>query len=261
MGTAGGYEVPWKRVWITGASQGIGRALALALAEFGVHVAVSARNQEKLEQLADQSRHLTGSIQAFPLDVTDRHAVAKTVNHIESSWGEIDLAVLNAGTFIAMDAAEFDCDTVAQQLDLNVMGVCYCIEPLISHFLPRKRGHIAINGSLAGYRGLPRSGGYGASKAALINLAESLKLDLNSYNIKVQIINPGFVKTPLTDKNDFDMPFLMESDKAAQAMIRGFKSSRFEIRFPRLFGFILGTLKRLPYGLYFSLIQKWMYKS
>ena len=246
----------WQIVWITGASQGIGRALAVALAKEGVNVAASARSINKLNELVADTCHLPGEIKVFPVDVTDRVAVSSVIEHIESSWGPIDIAVLNAGTFIPMDSAHFDCDVIQRQLDLNVMGVCHGIEPLVQRFVERQKGHIAINASLAGYRGLPRSGGYGASKAALINLAESMWLELKAHHIKVQVINPGFIKTPLTDKNTFPMPFLMDCDKAAAVLVRGLRSSAFEIRFPLLFGLILGFLKHLPYSLYFKLVSR-----
>ncbi len=246
---------PWSLVWITGASQGIGRALTVALVRLGVDVAISARGQDALKQLAQDVQDFPGEVRAFPLDVTHKHTVTDVVATIEADWKRIDLAVLNAGTFIPMPSDQFSSETIDKHLMLNVMGVCHCIEPLVQRFLNRQQGHIAINASLAGYRGLPRSGGYGASKAALINLAESMHLELSGKGIQVQVINPGFVKTPLTDKNTFPMPCLVSSDKAAGNIVKGLQSKRFEIRFPFGFGLFLGLLKRLPYSLYFFLIR------
>ena len=246
---------PWSLVWITGASQGIGRALTIALAKLGVDVAVSARGMDALEQLKQETQNLPGEVRAFPVDVTDAQTVADVIDSIETNWKDIDLAVLNAGTFIAMPSDQFSCNIIEKHLSLNMMGVCHCIEPLLQRFLTRQKGHIAINASLAGYRGLPRSGGYGASKAALINLAESMHLELAGKGIRVQVINPGFVRTPLTDKNPFPMPCLIGSDKAAANILKGLLSKRFEIRFPFGFGLFFGLLKGLPYSLYFFLIR------
>ncbi len=136
------------------------------------------------------------------------------------------------------------------------MGVCHGIEALLKTFLKRNKGHIAINASLAGYRGLPKASGYGASKAALINLSESLSVDLESQNIRVQVINPGFVKTPLTDQNTFYMPFLIGSDKAAKIIINGLQSRRFDIRFPAVFALIMAGLRCLPFRLYKFFIRR-----
>lgn len=242
-------------VWITGASQGIGAALAIAMARGGMVVAASARNRERLEELVSQSTLFGGKIVPYPLDVTDQQAVNETVDSIIRNHGQIDQAILNAGTYIAAPAEEFTSSVVRQQMELNLMGVCHCLEPLIAAMKSRGKGTIAINASLAGYRGLPRAAGYGASKAALINLAESLNSELSAVGIDIKVINPGFVKTPLTSRNRFPMPFLMEVDKAAELIVAGMKSKKFEIRFPRVFATFLGLLRHLPYPLYFRLIR------
>ncbi|WP_419832307.1 SDR family NAD(P)-dependent oxidoreductase [Endozoicomonas atrinae] len=243
-------------VWITGASQGIGEAVAIAMAREGLIVAASARNMERLEALANQSTELKGRIIPYPLDVTDQTAVTETVNKIIETHGCIDQAILNAGTYISTSATEFTSSAVRQQVELNLMGVCHCLEPLIASMKKKGKGTIAINASLAGYRGLPRAAGYGATKAALINMAESLYTELSEVGIAIKVINPGFVKTPLTSKNRFPMPFLMEVDKAADIIVKGMKGRQFEIRFPRIFAAILGLLRRLPYPLYFWLIRR-----
>ena len=243
-------------VWITGASQGIGRALAIELAKRGKTVAVSARNEEKLSSLVQDAERLPGSIFAFPVDVTDSEAVDSVIDEIETQLGGIDQAVLNAGTFVPMEGAEFRADVVRAHFELNVMGVCYCIEPLVQRMSERANGLIAINGSLAGYRGLPESSAYGASKAALVNLAESLYLDLRKTGIDVKIINPGFVRTPLTDKNTFPMPFLIEAEKAAYIIANGLYGKKFEIRFPALFAGFMGLLRLLPNRIYLTMAGK-----
>lgn len=243
-------------VWITGASQGIGKAVAIAMAREGMVVAASARNVEQLEVLAKHSAELRGKIIPYPLDVTDQNAVDETVNQIIQDYGQIDQAILNAGTYIATPAAEFTSSAVRQQVELNLMGVCHCIEPLIPIMKNQGKGIIAINASLAGYRGLPKAAGYGATKAALINMAESLHSELSETGIDIKVINPGFVKTPLTSKNRFPMPFLMEVEKAAEIIVKGMNSRQFEIRFPAIFAALLGFLRLLPYPLYFWLIRK-----
>lgn len=235
---------------------GIGKALALELANRGHTVIASARSRDKLSVLVEESRPLSGAIHAYPLDVTCQQAVNDVVIAIQNDFPTIDQAVLNAGTFLPMPGSRFRADVIKQQFDLNVFGVSYCLEALIPIMKQQKHGVLAINASLAGYRGLPKSAAYGATKAALINMAECLKLDLDPYGIDVKVINPGFVKTPLTDKNDFTMPFLMESEQAARIISNGLASNKFEIRFPAVFAGIMGFLRRLPYRCYFALVKR-----
>jgi NAD(P)-dependent dehydrogenase (short-subunit alcohol dehydrogenase family) len=239
--------------WITGASSGIGEALARRLARDGRRVAVSARSATALDALAasDPARLL-----AVPLDVTDAKACAAAVADIETRCGEIDLAVLNAGTHHPMSADDFSAATLRRLLDINLLGVAQCLEPLLARMATRRRGHIALVASVAGYGGLPTAAAYGPSKAALINMAESLKLDCDRLGIKLQLVDPGFVKTPLTDRNDFPMPFLMPVDAAVDALIAGLATRRFEIVFPRRFALILKLLNMLPYDAYFALVRR-----
>ena len=243
-------------VWITGASQGIGEALAMAMAARGMMVLASARNKEHLKSLVNKTANLQGHIFAYPLDITDQSAVSDTVRKIIEDHGRIDQAVLNAGTYIPIDAEHFNSQDIRQQIELNVMGTSYCIEYLLPAMKQQGKGLIAINSSLAGYRGLPKASGYGATKAALINMAESLHSELSDQGIQFKVINPGFVKTPLTDKNRFPMPFLMDADTAADVIIKGLFSKRFEIRFPRVFAGIMGFLRHLPYACYFPIAKK-----
>ncbi len=243
-------------VWITGASQGIGRSLALAMAKQGMTVIASARNKENLQQLVDDSSGFIGRIDSMPLDVTDAKAVALAVADIHKKYQRLDQAVLNAGSFIPMPGHDFKASIVARQMDLNVMSVAYCLENLIPIMRDQSKGVIAINASLSGYRGLPKAAAYGASKAALINMAECLELELQGSGIDVKVINPGFVKTPLTDKNDFPMPCLISSEKAAEHIIRGMGRKSFEITFPFVFAYLLKLLRILPYRLYFYLVRK-----
>ena len=247
---------PRRVVWITGASSGIGRALALNLARRGDCVAVSARGDAGLQSLVDELGRTQGAIHPYPLDINHRDRCAETVSKITDELGEIALAVLNAGTHHPVEAASFDASAFAQLISINLLGTGNCLAPLLQRMIPGKRGHIAIVASVAGYRGLPTSAYYGASKAAQINLAEALKFDLDRHGIKLQLVNPGFVKTPLTDKNDFPMPFLMDVDEAAERMVRGFDGNAFEIAFPRRFAYLLKFLRMLPYRLYFPIVSR-----
>lgn len=241
--------------WITGASAGIGRELALKLASEGYTVYASARSRDALEALVNQFSG-KGRIVPLPLDVTDRSANLSAVGSIVRESGRLILAVFNAGMFIPTSGASLELSTFEKSFELNFYGVLNGLLPTIETMKKAGMGQIAIVSSSAGYGGLPKSAAYGSSKAALINLAESLKFDLDALNIRIQVVTPGFVKTPATDKNEFTMPFLMPADKAAEAFSRGLKSEAFDITFPRRFTFILKFLNLLPYRLYFWLVSR-----
>lgn len=244
-------------LWITGASTGIGRAVALRYARAGWTVAASARDASALAALAADASGLPGRIMPVPLDVTDLAACKAVVERIERESGAIDSAILNAGTHLPVDARTFSSQTFRKLFEVNVFGAVHGIEALLPVMLARRRGQIAIVASVAGYRGLPTASAYGASKAALINMAEALHLDLAGQGVDVRLVCPGFVKTPLTDRNPFPMPFLMEADAAADRMFRGLSEGRsFEITFPRRFTWFLKVLERLPYALYFPLVKR-----
>lgn len=241
-------------IWITGASQGIGRALALhALANDTRPIAVSARSAEALAELAS---HPSGRVHAFPLDVRNGATVAATVNAIENALGPISLAVLNAGSHQETPVASFSATDMRNLMDLNYMGVVHGLDALLQRMRARQSGHIAVTASVAGYRGLPRAGGYCASKAALIALCESLKCELDGDGIKLQVCCPGFVRTPLTDRNRFSMPHLMEAEDAARAYWQGLQANGFEIAFPKAFTRQIAFLRMVPYFLYFTLIRR-----
>lgn len=244
-------------VWITGASSGIGRALALALVRQGTLVAASARNVQALEDLVIEARDGPGRILPAALDITDRAAVhAAAGAAVRLFKGPPAIVVLNAGTYVPMSAATFDAGAYRLQVETNLMGTVHALEALLPACLAAGRGHIAVMASVAGYRGLPTAAAYGATKAALISLCESLKFDLDRAGVKIQIVNPGFVKTPLTDKNTFAMPYLMPVDKAVARMLKGFASNRFEIAFPRRLAWSLKLLRILPYRLYFPIARR-----
>ena len=192
----------------------------------------------------------------WPLDITDHGAVQAAVARIEAERGPIDVAVLNAGTHQPVAAGEFTAAGLRALIELNVMGTAACLEAVMPRMIARGRGRIAVVASVAGYRGLPTGAYYGATKAALINLTESLRFDLDRAGVTIQLIDPGFVRTPLTDRNDFPMPFLIDADLAADRIARGLRSSRFEIAFPRIFVALLKLLRLLPYRLYFPLVDR-----
>lgn len=244
------------RVWLTGAGKGIGRALALALARRGDVVAASARTTADLTALIDAAAGLPGRIVAFPLDVTDAAAVEASVAAIEDGIGAIDLAILNAGTHRPMTAREFDARIVRHLIETNLMGAAHGLEALLPRMLRRRAGRIAVVASVAGYRGLPTAAAYGASKAALIALCEALRPELAADGVSLSVVNPGFVRTPLTDRNDFAMPFRIEAKEAAERILQGLASGRFEITFPRRFTWGMKVLRCLPYPLFFALTRR-----
>lgn len=241
--------------WVTGASSGIGEHVALRLAGEGWTVVASARRADALEALAARARG-PGRIVPWPVDLVDLDGTRAAVAGIKAAHGPVALAVLNAGTFKPDSAIRLKAEEYRQTVDINLMGTVHCLDALLPDMIGRQLVHLAIVSSVAGYRGLPRSLAYGATKAALINLAESLKLDVERYGVKVQLVNPGFIKTPLTDKNDFPMPFLMPVEEAAQRLVSGLKGDGFEITFPRRFTFWLQRLRCLPYPAYFKLVRR-----
>jgi len=247
---------PFPVAWITGASTGIGRELALRLATQGCVVAASARSVAVLDSLAVESQSQPGRIVAMPVDVTDIRDVERTYTKIADELGVPDLCVLNAGTYIPVNAKRLNSRDFDSQFNLNVMGTVRVLESVIPGMVKRKSGRIAVVASVSGYRGLRTASAYGATKAALINMCEALRMELGDHGIVVQVVNPGFIKTPLTDKNEFPMPFLMPVDKAVERFYRGLLSNRFEITFPKRFTWILKALRILPYWIYLPLMNR-----
>lgn len=215
--------------WVTGAGTGIGRALAKRLAQDGWMVAASARTAKDLDSLAAE---VPGKITSYLLDVTDAKAAEDTGRAIEANLGPIDLAVLNAGSYFPTTAAKFSVENFRKTVDVNLMGVVNCMGPVVPSMVARRAGHIAIMGSLTAFVGLPTAASYGATKAALNSMAEAFKPDFDQYGVTITVINPGFVKTPATDKNRFPMPFLMGTDEAIGHIMRGLEAKRFAIDFP-----------------------------
>ena len=245
-------SIRWKTVWITGASSGIGMELARLLDGKVAHVAVSARSRDKLELLASQSK----TIVSYPVDVTDAPAMASIAASIEETAGPIDLVVLNAGVWSLMRVDELDLHGVRAGVEVNYMGVMHGLNAVLQSMLARGSGHIAIVGSIAGYRGLFGAVAYGPTKAALINLAETLRCELGPRGIDISIINPGFIDTPMTQDNPFPMPDIISAKDAAQRMLAGLEQKKYEILFPFRFGWMIKSLRYLPNAMYF-----WVHKT
>lgn len=239
-----------KTVWLIGASTGIGQATAAALHAKGAKVFVSARKMQQLQTFVAQH---PGSV-ALPLDATDRAAVQVAAASVLSA-GKLDCMVYCAGHYNAMRADAMDADDMLRHMQVNYTGALYALESVLPAMLKRGAGHISLVGSVAGYRGLPNSLAYGPTKAALINLAETLYLDLHPKGLGVSIVNPGFVETPLTAANKFAMPALLTPDQAASAMLRGWEQGDFEIHFPKRFTYGMKALQLLPNRLFFQLAK------
>jgi short-subunit dehydrogenase len=242
-------------IWITGASSGIGREAARQYAEQGHTVCASARNAGSLQKLADECREFAGEICPIAMDVTDFQQVSDGFEKIMSATGLPDLTLLNAGTYIRNTASKFDREVFEKTMRINFMGTINCLHRIVPACIERGGGHIAVVSSVAGYRGLPGGSAYGASKAALINLVEAMQPELAVRGVCVTVVNPGFVRTPLTDKNEFAMPFLMEVDDAVRAMIDGLARRRAEVTFPKRFTWLLKLLRILPIAVYLRLTR------
>jgi NAD(P)-dependent dehydrogenase (short-subunit alcohol dehydrogenase family) len=248
-----------KTVWLVGASTGIGRATASALHARGARVIVSARNTQALNDFvaAHPGKTPSGleSSIALPLDASQEGALQAAAQAIFKT-SPIDCAVYCAGTYKELRATEFNLNTMLEHQRINYLGALYMLQAVLPHFLARQSGHISLVSSVAGYGGLPKSMAYGPTKAALINLAETLYLDLHKQNIGVSLISPGFVDTPLTAQNKFNMPALITPDEAAQEILKGWRKGEFEIHFPKRFTLWMKAIKMLPYRLYFPTVKK-----
>ncbi len=244
-------------VWCTGAGKGIGRAVCLEYARRGRLVVASARTEADLAALAEEAKSLPGRVVPLVVDVTDEGAVMAAVDRIETEHEQISLAILNAGTHNPVNLADFHPETFRRLMDVNVFGVVNGLAALLPRLIARRAGHVAVVASVAGYCGLPSAAAYGASKAALINMAEALEPEMAAAQIRLTLINPGFVKTPLTDKNAFRMPFLITAEEAANRIAHRLDRGRgFEITFPRRFTWQLKFLRLLPYPLFFALTRR-----
>lgn len=241
-----------KKIWITGASSGIGKALAEKFASEGWKVAASARRKEILDEMSSHE-----NIFSYPLDVTNQDQIKISFEKIIEDFKGLDLCVFSSGTYDPKLEQEINVKQNKFVMETNFFGVLYCINAVENYFKNKKNGHISIVSSVAAYRGLPNSSGYGPSKAALTNLTESLYFDFKKHNVRISLVSPGFIKTPLTDKNEFPMPFIKSPKFAAEKMFYGLtKSKAFEIHFPKALTILLKIFRVLPYKIYLFLIDK-----
>ncbi len=242
-----------KVIWITGGGTGIGKAVAIKFANQGWKVAISGRRENILKEVED----INPNIKSFPLDVNDKGKCFEIMKNIKEEFGDIDICFFSTGTWDPKKEREIDVEQIEKVFKVNFFGTLNCIKSVEDHFRNRKNGIITLVSSIAGYKGLPNSTGYGPSKAALNNLAESLYFDFGRYNVRVCLVSPGFIKTPMTDKNDFKMPFLKTPEYSADKIYNGLiNSNKFEIHFPKSLTLILKFFKIIPDRLYFYLVKK-----
>jgi short-subunit dehydrogenase len=242
------------RVWLTGASSGIGEALVSPLVRSGVRLAVTARRQDRLEEIARIARRSDRELLVVPADVTDRDGVHRAARTIEEHLGGIDLAIFNAGIGRRIRVESFSAEDFVEVMRTNLFGVLYGVEAVLPGMLARGSGRIAAVASLAGDLAAPTLAGYGTSKAAVIHALESLRFDLAPHRIGVTLINPGYVRTPMTASNAFWMPGLLDADKAAAIIVRGLARDQNEIHFPARLSWTLKALRLLPAPLYDRLV-------
>ena len=235
-----------KRYWLVGASEGLGEALAYKMSAAGVHLILSARSEDKLTALAEA---LPGRAEVVTIDVSDVESVKAAADAV----GDIDGVVQIAGVYWPFGAKDWDMEQAIAMADINFTGAMRLVGAVLPKFVARDAGHIVLTGSLSGFRGLPGAAAYTSSKAGVMTLAESLYADLHKTNVKVQLVNPGFVKTRLTDKNDFKMPFIMEPEDAARQVFEHMTSDTFKRSFPTVFSWVFRGSQFLPDWFYYKL--------
>ena len=246
-----------KTIWITGASTGIGKALAIKFANNGWTVAASARREELLKDL----NNINENIHPYPLDVTKIDNCKSTAELIIKDLGQIDICVFGTGMHDPKSEKKFNLEKIRKIMEVNYFGTMNSINSVYDYYNNKKDGQISIISSVAGYRGLPAAGAYCASKSALTSFAESLNFEMKRKNVRVSLISPGFIKTPMTDQNDFPMPMIKSPEFAAEQIYIGLvKKKVFEIHFPKAFTFFLKFLRILPNSIYFRFVEKGMKK-
>lgn len=238
-----------KRYWLVGASEGLGRALAMKLSKAGAEVIVSARSEYRLKALCEE---LPGVSSYVTCDVSSRDDVAKAAETV----GQVDGMIYLAGVYWPQSAKEWNADEVEKMCDINFTGAARVVGQIIGDMVARDAGHIVLTGSLSGFRGLPGAIGYGASKAGIMYLAEGMYADLRKTGVRVQLVNPGFIKTRLTEKNDFAMPFIMDADAAANEIFDHMNTGAFKKSFPHTFGSMFRLSQFLPDWLYYGTLGK-----
>ena len=245
-----------KKVWITGASSGIGKAVAEKFAKENWRVAISARRTEILDEIAKNE-----NIFAYPMNVTDTKKTQETFDKILKDFGNIDLCIFSSGTYERKSEKGINVENIKNVMEVNFLGVVSCVKAVEEYFKSKKNGHLAIVSSPVGYRGLPKSSGYTPSKASLNNFTQGIYFDFKKFNIRVTLISPGFIKTALTDKNEFKMPFLKDTSYAAEKIYNGLVNKKsFEIIFPPQIAFIYKIFQILPNKVYNYLISKFVNK-
>lgn len=241
-----------KIAWVLGGGSGIGAETVKQLSQRGWTVAISGRREQPLKALS-----ASHGARPYPLDVTDFDAVKATVSRIVEDLGQIDLMIFSVAAWEVTEPGRYDYESYARMVDTNLLGAMRVIDPVVAQMRRQGFGEIALVASVAGYFGLPRSAAYSSGKSAMITLAETMRTELAADNITVRVICPGFVKTDLTAKNDFPMPFLMEAEDAGKRVADGLLNSRrFEIAFPLPFVLILKTIRLLPYPVFFALMRR-----
>ena len=246
-----------KKIWITGASSGIGRSLAIKFANEGWKVAASARRENLLQELSNKYPN----IESFPLDVTDVNKCNSVFKEIIEKFENIEICVFGTGIHDPKSEKKFNLDKIKKIMEVNFFGAMNSINSVYNYYNKKKSGQISIISSVAGYRGLPAAGAYCASKSALTSFTESLHFEMKRKNVRVTLISPGFIKTPMTDQNDFPMPMIKSPEFAAEQIYLGLiKKKGFEIHFPKAFTFIMKILRILPNNIYFKIVEKGMKK-
>jgi len=246
-----------KVIWITGASSGIGRALSIKFAQEGWIVAASARRENLLQELNKKNEN----IYSFPLDVTNIDQCKNIFKSIIEKFDDVEISVFGTGIHDPKSEKEFNLEKIRKIMEVNYFGTMNSINSVYSFYNDKKNGQISIISSVAGYRGLPAAGAYCASKSALTSFAESLHFEMKKKNVRVSLISPGFIKTPMTDQNDFPMPMIKSSEFAAEQIFLGLiKKKGFEIHFPRIFTYMMKILSMLPSNIYFKIVEKGMKK-
>ena len=242
-----------KKVWITGASSGIGKAVAEKFAKENWKVAISARRENLLNEMAKNE-----NIFAYPIDVTDPNRTQETFNKILKDFKDIDLCIFSSGTYERKSEKGLSVENVKTVMEVNFLGIVGCVKAVQEYFQNKKNGHISIVSSPVGYRGLPKSSGYTASKASLNNFTQGIYFDFKKFNVQINLISPGFIKTQLTDKNEFPMPFLRSAEYAADKIFYGLQKKNFEIIFPPQIALMYWIFRILPNKIYNFLITKFV---
>ena len=244
-----------QNIWLIGASSGIGAALAPKLAAEGAVLAISARREAELEKVAG---NIPGSVLVKPLDVTDNEAVNSVYRELVATWGRVDAVIFSAGTWTQANIEDFDTETAIQQVNVNYLGLMRVAGAVMRDMIARRGGTIVGMASVAGYAGFPRAAAYSSSKAGVLAFLQSIRMELKRYKVEVVTISPGFVKTPLTDKNDFMMPFMITADEAADRIVKGLLEGDSEIHFPRRLSVPVKLFTALPRPAYELVARKLM---